>query len=117
MLHSLPRGSNARPRENRNEEHMASSPRAAASTPTGAEARAETGTSADAKAGAEGSSALHAGSCSGQDQRRPPGPLATATIDAVTVSCLANALYHGAREAWLDTAHRWFMFFVIVLGA
>ena len=31
--------------------------------------------------------------------------------------CLMNARYHSAREAFLDTVHRWFMFAVIAFGA
>ena len=49
-----------------------------------------------------------------------PGPVAAAEVtpeQARTVSCLTNAHYHSAREAFLDTLHRWFMFFVIALGA
>jgi hypothetical protein len=38
-------------------------------------------------------------------------------IDECTIDCLSNALYHSNREAFLDALHRWFMFFVIVLGA
>lgn len=38
-------------------------------------------------------------------------------LEAITISCLTNAHYHSSREAYLDTVHRWFMFFVIVLGA
>lgn len=45
-------------------------------------------------------------------------PVASPTsVEAVTVSCLTNSHYHAAREAWLDTVHRWLMFFVIALGA
>ncbi|MGX9574353.1 hypothetical protein [Mesorhizobium sp. f-mel] len=35
----------------------------------------------------------------------------------VTLNCLMNARYHGAREAFLDAIHRWFMFGVIIAGA
>lgn len=42
---------------------------------------------------------------------------AVETVANVSISCLANTHYHAAREAWLDTVHRWLMFFVIALGA
>jgi len=48
----------------------------------------------------------------------PSGPMAIATpLEKRTISCLMNAHYHAGREAFLDTVHRWFMFFVIALGA
>ncbi|MFA6021352.1 MAG: hypothetical protein WC722_13895 [Rhodospirillales bacterium] len=31
--------------------------------------------------------------------------------------CLLNTRYHEAREAFLDSTHRWLMFFVIVFGS
>jgi hypothetical protein len=37
--------------------------------------------------------------------------------EGITLNCLMNARYHGAREAFLDTIHRWFMFGVIICGA
>jgi hypothetical protein len=37
--------------------------------------------------------------------------------EGVTLNCLMNARYHGAREAFLDAIHRWFMFGVIISGA
>jgi hypothetical protein len=33
------------------------------------------------------------------------------------VDCLANARYHAAREAFLDSIHRWLMFGVILFGS
>lgn len=44
-----------------------------------------------------------------------PGP-STAKIDAFRVECLMNGKYHAAREAYLNLAHRWIMFFVILVG-
>jgi hypothetical protein len=38
-------------------------------------------------------------------------------LEGCIISCLTNAQYHASREAYLDTLHRWFMFFVIALGA
>jgi hypothetical protein len=97
---------------------MASGERTQGTDPTGAEARAgaaprdasaETGSAGQGDT--EGSRAeAHSGAVS--------GPMAPATIlERVTVSCLTNTHYHSCREAFLDTVHRWFMFFVIALGA
>jgi hypothetical protein len=38
-------------------------------------------------------------------------------VDELRASILMNAEYHGCREGFLDTKHRWFMFGVIALGA
>jgi hypothetical protein len=43
--------------------------------------------------------------------------VAAETIEEVRLSCLTNAYYHGSREAFLDTVHRWLMFGVIACGA
>ncbi|MER9584402.1 hypothetical protein [Mesorhizobium sp. M0276] len=37
--------------------------------------------------------------------------------EGITLSCLMNARYHSAREAFLDAVHRWFMFGVVISGA
>ena len=52
---------------------------------------------------------------SGNDSSRSVAP--ATELDARRISCLMNATYHAAREAYLDTVHRWFMFAVIALGA
>lgn len=78
------------------------------------ETRAPAGTETTPEAGAPAGS-------TGKDQRgeRPAsassGPLAE--IRPASASCLTNAHYHAAREAFLDTAHRWLMLGVIVFGA
>lgn len=41
----------------------------------------------------------------------------TSTIRSVQTKCLMNARYHAAREAFLDSVHRWFMFGVVASGA
>jgi hypothetical protein len=47
-----------------------------------------------------------------------PAPARETLIEKETrASCLMNAHYHAAREAFLDNVHRWFMFLVIALGA
>jgi hypothetical protein len=45
------------------------------------------------------------------------GPSPATSLEGLRISLLTNAAYHSCREAFLDTLHRWFMFFVIVLGA
>lgn len=40
-----------------------------------------------------------------------------ATAASVEINCLMNARYHSAREAFLDTVHRWFMFSIVLTGA
>ncbi len=42
---------------------------------------------------------------------------APAAIDAFRVDCLMNARYHSAREAFLDSVHRWLMLGVILSGS
>lgn len=83
-----------------------------AATP-GAEADAiadtSTGTSASTTTGAK-QEARSAGELSGSTA-------ATLEGDGLRVSCLWNAQYHAAREAFLDSVHRWLMFAVIVMGA
>jgi hypothetical protein len=39
------------------------------------------------------------------------------TIRQVRKHAHFNIMYHAAREAWLDSVHRWLMFIVICLGA
>lgn len=96
---------------------MASSERTPGAEQAGAEAGAGAASrpaAAEARPAGEGD----------QERRRPqihagslPGPAASQeAIEACTVSCLTNAQYHACREAFLDTLHRWFMFFVIALG-
>lgn len=112
----MPRVLSRSTRANRSKDAMASSERTEAGTPPGAEAGASPRTPPGA--GAE------AGRLAAQEGRQSAyavpisGPMANATaLEKVTVSCLANAHYHSSREAYLDTVHRWFMFFVIALGA
>lgn len=55
---------------------------------------------------------------SSSESEPTPGPVAIASrLEAVRVTCLMNAEYHGSREAFLDSTHRWFMFGVIAFGA
>jgi hypothetical protein len=90
-------------------------------TETRTETRTEAGTSTVAQTGAgagphqrvagqEGRSAL-----ARADALSRPAPSPEA-IESCTISCLTNAQYHASREAFLDTIHRWFMFFVIACG-
>jgi hypothetical protein len=98
---------------------MASSER----TETGAQ---QTGAEAGTAATAPRTAAAEARTAGEGDKegRRPEvhaGPLSRSSpsqdaVDACTVSCLTNAQYHASREAFLDTIHRWFMFFVIAFG-
>lgn len=95
---------------------MAGSERTEAGTSTATDAgtstATEAGTETRPRAGQEGRQS------SGTDAIAISGPVADATpLEKITISCLANAHYHSSREAFLDTMHRWFMFFVIVLGA
>jgi hypothetical protein len=85
--------------------------RAAANAPVGA---ARPGDQEGLAGHAPGSVAGTAGSGSGAGMA---GSVAATPIDQATISCLSNAQYHSCREAFLDTVHRWFMFFVIALGA
>lgn len=39
-----------------------------------------------------------------------------ARIDGLRCDALTNARYHSVREGFMDTAHRWLLFFVIVAG-
>lgn len=96
---------------------MASSERTKGTIKTGAE---RTATREPATAGAQGQpvSGAAPGNPGEQQSSNPSRPVASATsLEAVTVSCLTNSHYHAAREAWMDTVHRWLMFFVIALGA
>jgi hypothetical protein len=97
---------------------MASSTGAQGADEAGAATGASSGPEADKDAGESPARST------GADQRGegPPDPahgsLASETLDsAERVSCIMNAHYHGAREGFLDTTHRWFMFAVIVFGA
>lgn len=93
---------------------MESSRRTDEATTTGAAAPAGSATAPTTRA----VDPAAGGAATGADpQDRSPGPVAALTIEGVTVSCLMNAHYHGGREAFLDTVHRWFMFGVIALGA
>jgi hypothetical protein len=61
----------------------------------------------------EGTAGIRAG-------REAPGlaPSGTTTsLDGFRVDCLMNARYHSAREAFLDSVHRWLMLGVIILGS
>lgn len=49
--------------------------------------------------------------------RKAPVSASAATLRSVQANCLMNARYHAAREAFLDTVHRWLMFGVIGTGA
>jgi hypothetical protein len=54
----------------------------------------------------------------GQEGQELSGSVAnTSAVDRISISCFTNAQYHAAREAFLDTVHRWFMFGVVALGA
>jgi len=97
---------------------MASSTGAEGADKAGAASGAASGAEADTDAGSSPARST------GADQRGEGSPdathgsLAAETLDsAERVSCIMNAHYHGAREGFLDTTHRWFMFAVIVLGA
>ena len=49
--------------------------------------------------------------------REAPAGVSAYQIADPRIECLMNARYHAAREAFLHTVHRWFMFAVIALGA
>ncbi len=97
---------------------------AAAAATAGPTAAPGTAVSAGSPPSCEGLSAS-APRRTGEEGPRGPGessgPLAAAPLkdleDEVKISCLMNAHYHAAREAFLDTVHRWFMFGVVVFGA
>ncbi|KAB2876818.1 MAG: hypothetical protein F9K43_00685 [Bauldia sp.] len=57
--------------------------------------------------------------CADPTSVAPPAATGAGTdwVDAVRVECLMNARYHAAREAFLDSVHRWLMFGVIIFGA
>jgi hypothetical protein len=42
---------------------------------------------------------------------------ATTALDGFRVDCLMNARYHSAREAFLDSVHRWLMLGIIIFGS
>ncbi len=86
--------------DSRQHAQASSSAEAAASTPS---TSAETGTPA-----APGT---------GRPAGDSPSGTASTALEDVRVECLMNARYHAAREAFLDSVHRWLMFGVIVLGA
>jgi hypothetical protein len=93
---------------------------AASAAPTAAPTTTTAGTAAAAEATRE-----RLGLGTGQREKGFGGPAAApsrseaaaSSVDGARISCLMNAQYHSAREAFLDTLHRWFMFSVIVLGA
>jgi hypothetical protein len=87
---------------------MASSERAETGAQTRAAPATETGAETWPKPG--GSEERSANEASG------PTP-ESLTEKKARASCLMNAHYHAAREAFLDNVHRWFMFLVIALGA
>jgi len=75
-------------------------------------------TASDAAAKADAAPADSPASEGTAGQQRPASTAAPAqTIRGVQIKCLMNARYHAAREAFLDTVHRWFMFGVIAFGA
>jgi hypothetical protein len=87
---------------------------------TGAEAAAASGTEARAEAAAASGTEARAPQQNERFSREEGSSWSeTATLDAAGIrcECLMNARYHAAREAFLDTVHRWFMFGVICLGA
>lgn len=49
--------------------------------------------------------------------RKAPAASTTTGIRGIRVICLMNARYHAAREAFLDSVHRWLLFGVIGAGA
>jgi len=51
----------------------------------------------------------------GSHREALPGSTSGA-IDLFHVDCLMNARYHSAREGFLNSAHRWLMFGIIILG-
>lgn len=53
----------------------------------------------------------------GRGHGAAPISASAASIDGVRFGCLMNARYHSAREAFLDSLHRWIMFFIILFGA
>jgi hypothetical protein len=98
-----------------NENIMANSQRTEASATSSAAASGGAATTA----APDGTAARVAGSgdTEGANSRLVSRSVAATPIERVTITCLANAQYHSCREAFLDTVHRWFMFFVIALGA
>src|SRR4051812_48733046 len=87
---------------------MASSKGAEGTHKAGAATAASPGAEADTDAGSPPARGA------GEDQRGEGasdpahGSLAAETLgSAERVSCIMNAHYHGAREGFLDTAHRW----------
>ena len=46
-----------------------------------------------------------------------PSGAPAAGLDGFRVDCLMNARYHSAREAFLDSVHRWLMLGVILFGS
>jgi hypothetical protein len=94
---------------------MGSSERAAPAEPT-ADASSATGSSTACTSAAAGPARAGARVGSGQHQEASGPSSAEGTVDP-RVNCLMNARYHASREAFLDTAHRWFMFAIIAMGA
>jgi hypothetical protein len=91
---------------------------AASTASAGASASTDSPSVANAQTGAAGSGQR------GQGEERFSGSTGGVSgpapsqeeIEGCTVSCLTNAQYHASREAFLDTIHRWVMFFVIALS-
>jgi len=54
----------------------------------------------------------------GRDAAGDPAPSgAASSLDGFRVDCLMNARYHSAREAFLDSVHRWIMLGIILFGS
>lgn len=58
-----------------------------------------------------------AGAIQGLNQTSVSPPASTEAMTEFRFICFMNARYHAAREAFLDSSHRWLMFGVILFGS